>query len=348
MPNCVCLICAFWTWLGWISLSSAAIPLTPAAPEVAPRAQVILVKDPRASAAFNPNLGVVREMVDKGLIQVTGKRSLAEAWLSLLSTQDILGIKVWSAPGRTSGTRPEVVAALIAGLIEAGFPRGQIVIWDKRSDDLRAAGFFDFESRFGVQVASSAAFGYDTNAFYDSPLLGNLIYGDVEFGQKGPSLGRKSYLTKLLSQKLTRIVQVTPLLNHHQAGVCGNLYGLATGAAENVLRFESDAGRLAEAIPEIYALPLLGDRVVLNIVDALLCQYEGGPSGMLHYSVVLNELRFSTDPVALDLLSIDELDRQRKLARVIPLKRNLELYHNASLLEIGLSDRSRIQVVQVP
>ncbi len=84
------------------------------------------------------------------------------------------------------------------------------------------------------------------------------------------------------------------------------------GSVDNTLRFEGDPGRLAVAVPEIYALPALGDRVVLNITDALIGQYEGGARGLLHYSAVPNQLWFSRDPVALDTLAIKELDRERR------------------------------------
>ena len=333
------------------ALSAASAELAAPAPDEAPKAKVVMVRDPAATAAFSPRPANIRSMVERGLVQVTSKSSPTEAWLSLISTQDIVGLKVFSGPGRTGGTRPEVAAAVIEGLLNSGLPAGQIIVWDKHRDDLLGAGFFSLQTRYGVQVESAAGAGYDTNntnTVYDSPLLGNLVYGDVEFGQKGAGMGRRSFVSKLVTSRMTKIVQITPLLNHNQAGVSGNLFGLAVGSVDNTLRFEYDRGRMAEAVPEIYALPVLGDRVVLNIVDALFCQYEGGANPLLHYSTALNELRFSTDPVALDILSIEELDRRRKMAGFIPLKRNFELYRNASLLELGVSDRPRIQVIHVP
>jgi hypothetical protein len=147
---------------------------------------------------------------------------------------------------------------------------------------------------------------------------------------------------------MTKIINITPLLNHNLAGVSGNLWGLALGSVDNTLRFENDADRLAAAVPEIIALPQLGDRVVLNIVDALICQYQGEERGLLHYSTALNQLWFSTDPVALDVLAIQELDRQRQAAKVLAATTNLELYQNASLLEIGVSDLRRIDVTRLP
>jgi hypothetical protein len=76
----------------------------------------------------------------------------------------------------------------------------------------------------------------------------------------------------------------------------------------------------------------------------LISQYEGQDRGLLHYSDVLNELRFSRDPVALDVLSVQEIERERRLAGIPAAATNLDLYSNASLLEIGVSDPKRIQV----
>ena len=101
-------------------------------------------------------------------------------------------------------------------------------------------------------------------------------------------------------------------------------------------------------MPEIYALPALGDHVVLNIVDALICQYQGEQTTLLHYSTVLNQLRFSKDPVALDLLSIQELDKQRRAAGISSSHTNsMELFENASLLELGTSDPQNIRIEMV-
>ncbi|MCU0784551.1 MAG: DUF362 domain-containing protein [Verrucomicrobia bacterium] len=323
-------------------VGSAADPFTTA--RNAPRARVVVVQDRDATDAFRPRPENVQVMVDRAVKSLTGKTTPRDAWLSLVSTQDVVGLKVFSAPGQNSGTRPAVAAAVARGLINAGVPPNQIIIWDKSEYDLRAAGFFGLGSELGIRVAGSAQAGYDPTVFYDTPLIGSLIWGDLEFGRTGEGIGRKSFISKLVTREVTRIINVTPLLNHNTAGVSGNLYGLTMGSVDNTMRFESEASRLAGAVPEIYALPALGDRVALNIVDALICQYEGGQRGLLHYSTVLNQLRFSRDPVALDMLSIKELDRQRRAARAPYVKPNLELYRNAALLELGVSDVTRIAV----
>ena len=123
---------------------------------------------------------------------------------------------------------------------------------------------------------------------------------------------------------------------------------MALGSVDNTLRFETSADNLSRAIPEIYNLPVLADHVVLNIVDALLCQYEGEQLGLLHYSAELNELWLSRDPVALDVLSLQEINRQRDLAHVTVSTNSVALFPNATLMEIGASDPKRIDVQRIP
>ena len=318
------------------------------------RARVVIVQDPDATSTFNPQPEKIPAMVQRGLTNLTGKATLKDAWLSLVSTQDVVGLKVFSAPGPTSGTRPAVVEAVVKSLLAAGMPPKHLIVWDKHLADLRQAGFFDLAERYGVRIAGAAEAGYDEKAFYETALLGQLVWGDLEFGKKGEGIGRKSYASKLITQQITKIISITPLLNHNFAGVSGNLLGLAMGSVDNTFRFENDADRLATAVPEILVRPLrddrdaLSDRLVLNIVDALICQYQGEEQTLLHYSAALNQLWFSTDPVALDVLSLQEIDRQRSAAKAPAVKSNLELYQNAALLEIGVSDTNHIDVTRLP
>lgn len=337
--------------LGIVLLSlvvGAALEAEPAVPaNTAPIARVLTIADPDAVDAFVARGDVVRAMVDRGITNFTHQGTVSCAWLSLVSTQDVVGIKVYSLPGPNIGTRPAVVAGVIEGLLGAGLPPKHIIIWDKQTTDLRLARYFDLGERYGVRVLGSAQAGYDPTNYYESAIIGNLVWGDVEFGEKGMGIGRKSFVSKLVSRELTKIINISPLLNHNMAGVSGNLYGLAIGSVDNVARFEAEPARLATAVPEIYALPAISDRVVLNIVDALICQYEGEERGYLHFSSTLSELRFSKDPVALDVLSLEELDHQRAATKAPSLKANIELYNNASLLELGISDLKRIQVEHV-
>ena len=165
--------------------------------------------------------------------------------------------------------------------------------------------------------------------------------------KKSDGIGKKSYVSKLVSREMTKIISVAPLLNENDAGLCGHFFSLCLGSLDNTRRFEGDADRLATALPEIYALPSVGDRVVLNVTDALLGQYQGGPASYLQYATVLDQIWLSRDPVALDTLALKELARQRQLFSVPPPKLNYQLYTNAVLLQLGLNDPARIQIEKV-
>jgi hypothetical protein len=333
------LICAV-----FLRVQAADLP-----PENYAHVQVVSVENSSAISNFQANAGIVQNMMDRGITIFTGKTNVAEAWRSLVSTQDVVGIKVFSEPGMLSGTRPAVAAAVVHGLLGAGMPPQNIILWDRHDYDLRDAGFFQLAAQLGVRAAGGAESGYDPTNFYlpDTAVIGALVWGDLEFGRTNGIVGRKSFVSKLVSRQITKIISVAPLLNGEDTGVCGHLYSLALGSVDNTRRFEGDPDRLATAVPEIYALPALGDRVVLDITDALIGQYEGGTRGLLHYSSVPCQLWFSRDPVALDMLAIKELDRERRALDAPESAPNLELYANAALLQLGENDLAKIHVEKI-
>lgn len=309
--------------------------------------RVVVVEDTAAVRLFEPDPEVVAGMVARAIKSLTGQPTTQMAWRSIVLPTDVVGIKVYTAPGQVCGTRLAVTAAVIEGLLGAGLNPTNIIVWDKRYSDLQAAGFTVLTERYSVRVKGALESGYDESVSYENQILGTLMWGDLEFGKRGEVLGRNSYLTKLLATNVTKIITISPLLNNHLVGVAGHLYSLALGSVDNTARFEVSAERLATAIPEIYALPALSDRVVLSITDGLICQFEGGQRCLLHYSSVLNQLWFSRDPVALDVLAVHELDRQRHRAGAPARKLDLTLYQNATLLELGESDTNKIEIVRL-
>ena len=329
-----------------------AIPQPDPWPELRPapnRARVLVTEAPGTTFQFAPQPAAVSNLVARGLMELTGRATPREAWHSLVSTQDTLGIKVFSRPGAISGTRPPVVEAVVASLLEAGWHPGHLVLWDRHLSDLRLAGFFEIAQRYGIRVAGSAESGFTPDIYYETPLIGQLVWGDLEFGQSGPAIGRRSFAARLVASDMQRIISIVPLLNNNEAAISGHNWGLALASMDNTLRFESTRGRLAEAVPEILALEGLdlAERLVLAITDAMLCQYQGEERQLLHYSTVLDQLWFSVDPVALDVLGVIEIERQRRAHGLPSRKPDLTLLENCSLLELGISDTNRIDVTRV-
>src|SRR5690242_10770007 len=67
--------------------------------------RVLVVEDGSATVAFEPRPDAVRNMVNRGMVNFTRQTNAASAWRTLVATQDIVGIKVFSAPGAQVGTR---------------------------------------------------------------------------------------------------------------------------------------------------------------------------------------------------------------------------------------------------
>lgn len=286
-------------------------------------------------------------MVERGLTELTGKPNVADAWLSLVSTQEVVGLKVYTSPGPNSGTRLAVVESVVTGLLSAGFAPTNIVVWDWRVGDLRLAGYFRLQERHGIDIQGAQEAGYDENVYYETALVGTLRYGDHEFGKQGPGVGRRSFVSRLLTERITRIINITPVMHKRSTGVVGHLYSLTMGAVDNTWRFETQPSRFAVAIPEIYALPTLSDRVVLNITDALICQYEGENMSLLHYSVTANEIFFSKDPVVLDVLAMKKLKLHRSTDTPLSDQEEMAIYQNAELLELGRADPDAVEILRI-
>lgn len=331
-------------------------PLPPARSEASTtnRAPITITRQADATVAFAPQAPAMPALVEAALRAHAGTNSAA-AWHAWLSPKDVVGFKVTSAPGPVAGTRPALVRALLESLIASGHPARQIVIWDRRKADLADSGFTRLAEELGVRCIGLDTAGWDATKAYESPVPGKLVYGDLEFGQTEPPtgtggrLGRKSHVSRLLTQEITRIITVAPLLNHNHLGVHGHIANLGLGTVDNTLRFEDSSDRLAEALPEICALDEIYPKLAICFTDALICQYRGEERSQLHYAVALNELWISTDPVALDVLALRELASARERSPVDgekPFK--TDLYRNCELLELGVADEKRFDVRRNP
>lgn len=312
-------------------------------------ARIVVAQGENLLEHFLPYDDRVEQTFNLGLLQFTRTTSVANAWRTLVSSNDTVGIKIFSEPGPLCGTRPAVVKAAVRGLLASGVPAGKIILWDKHTAKLRNAGYFQIAQQLGIKIAGAAESGYDTNTFYlpESPVIGALVWGDVEFGNTNSGVGKKSFVSKLISQRITKIISIAPLINENGAGICGHFYNLGMGSIDNTRRYEGDRDRLAAALPEIYALPVIGDRVALHITDALLGQYQGGPASYVQYCARPQQIWFSRDPVALDTLGLNELLRERRNANSTPQPSNFEIYTNAALLQLGVRDPAKIQIERI-
>src|SRR5437762_9369285 len=149
-------------------------------PQTAPTPSIVYaVHDPGSIKDYKTNPRAVREMVNRLVLAVTGQHDLAEAWRSLVSPDDTIGIKISAAGGELFTTHHDVVTAIVDGLVVAGHPRGSIVVWDRRLEGTKGAGYKRSDG-FNLKAIVPRD-GYDPKATITAPLLGKLVWGDVEY-----------------------------------------------------------------------------------------------------------------------------------------------------------------------
>jgi hypothetical protein len=300
---------------------------------------------------------VVQRMVDSLVCGVTGIQSVAAAWRSLVSPADKVGIKV-SARGRSvSGTNPEVVDAIVNGLIESGLPPRSIIVWDKSLEDLLATGYKKDGARYILEGIDPKT-GYDEQNQVTAPVLGKLIWGDSKFGDRrgerftdllssGDQLSNKSYFAKVLTTRVTKVINVPSLSDSYLTGINGGIVNMTLSNIDNWRRFARSAALGGAYISELYADALIRDKVVVTFLDALILQYAGGPFPNPNFSIPNFTIFASKDPVAIDATAA-RLIEEARIANKLPSIKTMTAYlEAASQLGLGESAERRIQMVRV-
>ena len=322
------------------------------------RAKVYYAMDANAMGpARSVQARVVRRMVDSLVCSVTGTQSVAGAWRSFVSPADKVGIKV-SATGRSvSGTNPEVVDAIVDGLAGAGVPARNIIVWDKSIEDLLAAGFKKDGARYVLQSIDPKT-GYDQQSQVSAPVLGKLIWGDSKFGDRvgrrfadllssGEQLSSQSYFAKVLTTQVTKVINVPSLADSYLTGINGGIVNMTLSNIDNWRRFAKSAAAGDSYISEIYADPMIRDKVVLTLLDALILQYAGGPFPDPNFSIENYAIFASKDAVAIDATAARLIEEARKANKLPSIKPMIAYLEAASQLGLGESAQWRIQTIRV-
>jgi hypothetical protein len=319
------------------------------------KSQVFQAQDDQAIERFEERPERSRAMVDALVLAVTGQADLAKAWRTLVSPADRVGIKVSTAGGPSFSSHRGVVAAIVAGLGMAGVPRERIVIWDRNSAELRAAGFLP---RGREVVGIDPPQGFDREAQINLPMLGKLIWGDVLFAEKqrvpfgkqrsdGDQLSPISHLARVVSRDVTKIINVPVLSDHRGCGVAGAIYNVTIPNVDNWRRFLQTEGPISTSPAELYADERIGPKCVLHIMDALVAQYAGGPAFEPNYAFEHRTIYASKDPVALDSRVLRLIQEWRALAKLPSTAKQGAWLEDAERMGLGNAAKERIEEPQV-
>jgi len=114
----------------------------------------VAVEDMLVDLKYNP--GAVRKAFSAGLRELTGERTLEAAWSSLVSRDDVVGVKINGMGAPKISTSLESINETIAGLKSAGVKENNIIVWDRMDRDFRRTGLQINRGPSGVRVMGAS------------------------------------------------------------------------------------------------------------------------------------------------------------------------------------------------
>ena len=313
------------------------------------------VHDPDAIKDYETNPRIVHAMVNRLVLAATGQPDIARAWASLVSPNDEIGIKICAAGGELFTTHHDVVNAIVDGLVAAGHARGSIIVWDRSLGGIKEAGYRPGADGYQLRAIAPRE-GYDSKAVLSMPLLGKLVWGDLEYkSDKGKmpllsdteNTSNLSHFSRIISTEVTKIINVPVMSSSETNGLSGCLYNVTIPNIDNWRRFAQGSRFGAESIAEIYSDPLIAKKVVFNLMDGLVAQFAGGPQSQPSYALHHATLYASKDPVALDAVALKQLEQWRARASLPAIGHMADYVSIAGQLGLGNSAPNRIEIRNV-
>lgn len=133
---------------------------------------------------------------------------------------------------------------------------------------------------------------------------------------------RRSYVAKFLAKEVNKMINLCVLKHHQSAGVTLALKNLSHGLVNNVSRSHASStnNTCNIFIPAVVDLPVVREKVVLNILDGVKGAYHGGPGSRIEKYVWEHKtMYFATDPVAMDKVGWKVLDKKRAEVGMLPI-----------------------------
>ena len=298
---------------------------------------------------------------------LTGK-NLKQSFQLFFKQDDIVGIKVNPVGAGLISTRLEVVDAIINWLLQNGMKKKNIIIWDRFDYMLTNAGFtaarypgIGIEAMQTMDEAAAEGRTNDNSHWLDKDGkhvsvknfdMDVYYWVDVEGPKDLPYLnqhvfnGKYSYFGKLLTKRLTKIINV-PVFKNTGNGISMATKNIGYGAICNSNRLHRPL--YFDVCTEVFAFPVIRDKLVLNVTDGLIGQYDGGPAANAKFIFNYNRLFLATDPFALDMICHQLMVKKRKekKVKVNEHPRYTEYLRYAERLGLGVANPEKIKHLKV-
>lgn len=277
--------------------------------------RVIEVHHPGSVVQRRVQRGPVRDMVRRGIAELTGAPGDVDAWRRFFEPGDVVGIKVNPVGAPRAISSHELVHEVVAGVKSAGVKAEDIIVFDRYRRQFRRAGYVQ-NLPDGVRW-DAAVDDYDNVQLdidgYDPDVYREMDLVSAQYQDPRDDRSRRSHLCLIVSRKVNKIINLPVLKDHGSAGVTLALKNMSHGFVNNVARSHATPTTNAcnTFIPAIVSMPQIRSRVVLHILDGTKGVWEGGPSAAAATTWDQRTLYFATDPVALDRMAWEVVDRKR-------------------------------------
>jgi hypothetical protein len=156
---------------------------------------------------------VVRAMLSRGMRELTGARSDAEAWRRFFEPRDVVGIKVNCGGHPWVVSDHGLVAEVVRQLGAVGVSPENVYIYERFQNQMDNVNYAPHVPA-GVQiVAAESANRRTDNSGYDPATY---VEADL-FGEEDT----RSNLMRIVSEKLTKIINIPNVKDHGATGATG-------------------------------------------------------------------------------------------------------------------------------
>ncbi len=271
--------------------ASGKVPLLEASEQgtAAGKSRVVIARDPQLrDAGTTVDSNRMLKLLDRSVQAVFNLDNPTEPWKKLARPGDKVGLKMNALGGRGLSSNLQLIEAICERLQEAGLRASDIVIWDRDTDELERAGFHVSTGGNRVQCFGTDRVGYEDEL---------VTYGDVG-----------SRLSKILTEHCDVLINVPVLKDHDGAGITAALKNMY-GVIHNPNKYHPNGCN--PYVADVNMLPEIRRKMRLTICDATTASYEGGPGYKPQYAWKNNALIVSQDPVALDYIGWQIIERKR-------------------------------------
>jgi Domain of unknown function (DUF362) len=248
----------------------------------------------------------VREMMARGMRTLTGAGTTPEAWRRFFEPADRVGIKVNCGGYPYCVSAYEIVAEVVRQLGGIGVPPSQIYVYERFQNQLDEVNYAPHLPE-GVQIvaAERANRNVDNSGYDPATYLEADLFGEDD---------TRSNMMRLVSQRLTKIINIPNMKDHGATGATGCLKNIAYGSFSNVARtHQNGKSHTYSVVGTLASIEPLRSRTVLQIMDGLRGVWHGGPfARTTKYVFYPKQIMFGTDPVAIDRLLLDIIDNERR------------------------------------